>query len=62
MAKQTTVIAKREIIYGRTTRILWLNGSGPENRDSDIFSIMPTRTKERFVLRIGSMIVTVESV
>ena len=61
IAKHTIVIAKREIIYGRTTRILWLKGSGPENRESDISSNMPILTKERFVFRIGSMIVIVES-
>jgi len=46
MAKHIIVIAKREAIYGMTTRILWLKGSGPENRESDIFSNTPILTKE----------------
>ena len=62
MAKQMTVMAISEMIYGTTIRILWLSGNGPENRDMDRFSIGPTETTERVDLRMGSMIVAVASV
>jgi hypothetical protein len=32
MAKQTAVIAMSDRIYGRTIRMLWLKGRGPEKR------------------------------
>ena len=62
MAKQITVMAIKEIIYGTTIRMLWVNGNGPENRAMDKFSIGPTDTIERVDLRMGSMIVAVASV
>ena len=61
IAKQTAVTAIKEMIYGKTTRMLWLNGSGPEKRDMDNFSIIPMLMMERFVFRMGSIIVAVES-
>jgi len=45
-----------------TIRMLWSRGSGPENRDMEMFSMGPTEMMERVDLRSGSMIVAVASV
>ena len=62
MAKQMTVMATSEIIYGTTIRILWLNGKGPEKRAMDMPSMGPTDIIDRVDLRNGSMMVAVASV
>ena len=62
MAKQIAVIAIKEMIDGKTTRILWPKGSGPENRDDEIRSIGPIKTIERVVFLMGSITVAVASV
>jgi hypothetical protein len=62
MAKQMKVMATREMIYGKTTRILWPSGRGPEKRAWEILSIGPMRMMERVVLAKGFMMVAVASV
>jgi hypothetical protein len=61
-AKQRTVIAIKEMMYGTTIKILCPRGNGPENREIDILSIGPMVTMERADFRMGSIIVAVASV
>jgi hypothetical protein len=55
-AKQRTVIAIKEMMYGTTIKILCPRGNGPENREIDILSIGPMVTMERADFRMGSII------
>ena len=61
-AKQMTVIAISDIMYGTTIKMLWLSGKGPKKRCMDRFSMGPMVIGARVDFRIGSIIVAVASV